>query len=248
MPWGNRTNGNNTHIECSLIKQKTVFIESVPREKIELLMDAYPHQEWLAYLVGIEKEDCFFVEDISVPPHASVGSAYAEAVPFHQPKGCLGVIHSHNTMGAFHSGTDHDHVDKNFPVSITVAKRTANLEFDTVTYHITPCGKKTMGKALVKYVKPKPTFDVGDFMTKAQANIDKGKVTTPNIVYHRGIELTDDEDDNGNKDRNWADHTKPFIPLRYRVMHKPVVVDEKTGSVLSPKESAKILEQRRLDL
>lgn len=163
-------------VTCSLIKSPTVFIEPIPRYKIELLMDKYPYQEWLGYLVGrVSEKENYFVEDLSIPPHKEASAASAEAEPFHIPEGCIGVIHSHNGMGAFHSATDQAYVDKNFPISITVAKKAGSIEFDTVSYQVTLCGKGITVKCLVKYVQPKPPFDSTTFMKEAVDNIDKGK-------------------------------------------------------------------------
>jgi len=85
-------------------------------------------------------------------------------------------------MGAFHSGTDQSYVDKNFPVSITVAKKTQDLEFDAISYQTTQCGKGTTVTCPVKYVLPEPLFDKGEFLTTAKENIDKGKKFIP-VVF-----------------------------------------------------------------
>lgn len=171
---------SDNHIQCSLIKSPVIYLEPMPRQKIEFLMEEYPHQEWLAYLVGrISEKENFFVEELSIPPHKEVSGASAEAEPFHIPENCVGIIHSHHSMGAFHSAIDQDYVDKNFPVSITVSKRTQTLEFDAISYQITPCGKGTTGKCSVKYVQPPPLFDKKEFLKEAKANIDKGK----RVVY-----------------------------------------------------------------
>lgn len=176
---------NNNSITCSLIKTPTVFIESVPRHKMLLLMEKYPHQEWLGYMVGrVSESENFFIEDLVIPPHAEASSGSAEAEPFHIPDNCVGIVHSHHSMGAFHSGTDQSYVDKNFPVSITVAKKGDQaMEFDAVSYQVTPCGKGTTTKVSVKYVQPEPTFDTGAFLEEAAANVDKGKRKyTPVVV------------------------------------------------------------------
>lgn len=168
---------NNTPIQCSLIKSPTIFIEFTPRRKIELLMTKYPHQEWLGYLVGrISEKENYFVEDLVIPPHTEAYAASAEAEPFHIPDNCIGVIHSHHSMGAFHSGTDDTHVDRNFPISITVATgKGQGLEYDAVSHQTTPCGKDTTSKGVVKYVSPEPSFDTEAFTKGAVDNIDKGK-------------------------------------------------------------------------
>lgn len=170
---------NDNAIVCSLIKTPTIYLEPIPKQKIDYLMEEYPHQEWLAYLVGrVSKKENFFVEDLSIPPHSEVSGASAEAEPFNIPEGCIGIIHSHHSMGAFHSLTDKEYVDKNFLVSITVAKKGLNLEFDAISYQVTPCGKGTTTKCPIKYVLPPPLFEKDEFLTKAKDNIDKGSRST----------------------------------------------------------------------
>ena len=80
-------------------------------------------------------------------------------------------------MGAFHSGTDDTHVDRNFPVSITIAfgKEGGGLVYDAVSHQTTQCGKETSSKGTVKYVAPTPTFDTEAFIKEAEKNVDKGK-------------------------------------------------------------------------
>ena len=174
--WRVKKEDSDGTVQCSLIKTPTVYIEPIVRHKIELLMKEYPYQEWLGYLIGkVSEKENFFVENLSVPPHKEASGASAEAEPFHKPNNCVGVIHSHHTMGAFHSGTDQNYVDKNFPISITVARKNGELEYDAVSHQITQCGKGITTKCSVKYVLPKPTFDTEGFLKKAKANVEKGK-------------------------------------------------------------------------
>lgn len=181
-----RVKKKDDNVQCSLIKPPVIFMEPVPKCKIELLMDKYPHQEWIGYLVGrvLEKEN-YFVEDLSIPPHKEVSASSAEAEPFHIPSRCIGIIHSHGTGGAFHSPTDDDYVDRNFPISITVSKRNQSLEFDAVSHQRTPCGKDSILKGCVKYVQPKPLFDSGTFLVEAAKNISKGKKTV--VIHYSGL-------------------------------------------------------------
>lgn len=165
-------------VKCSLIKEPIIFIEPMPRQKIELLMNKYTNKEWLGYLVGhLSELENYFVEDLVIPPHTESFYASAEVEPFHIPDKCIGVIHSHHSMGAFHSGTDDTHVDRNFPVSITVAfgEKGSGLTYDAVSHQTTQCGKETTSKGVVKYVAPTPTFDTEAFLKEAEENVDKGK-------------------------------------------------------------------------
>lgn len=184
-------------VTCSLVQAPGIFIEAKPRHKIGLLMEAYPHQEWLAYLVGRRgKADGvnIFVEDISVPPHANAGGASAEAEPFHIPEACVGMIHSHHHMGAFHSGTDQAYVDRNFPVSITVAfNGGGELVYDAVSYQETPCHKALMLKCTVKYVQPQPDFNCEAFLLEAKTNVEKGRQSYQNGWDNQRSTLTGEE-------------------------------------------------------
>ena len=175
---------------CSLVGTPTLYIEPIPRRQIELLMDAYPRCEWFGYLIGERSGTGFFVEGIVIPPHKTATAGSAEAEPFNTPENCIGVIHSHNIMGAFHSGTDQAHVDKNYPVSTTVAKRTNALEYDTVCNIKTQCGKMMSLKCGTKYVAQPPVFDEEAFVKKSKENIDKGKTKYAGVVVYGG----DDDD------------------------------------------------------
>lgn len=229
--WGKQKATEN-NIQCSLVGSRDVFIEPIARQKIEILMDEYKHQEWLAYLVGkLSDKGNFFVENISVPPHASAYGASAEAEPFNQPKKCIGIIHSHHTMGAFHSGTDHDYVDKNYPVSITVARgQGGHLTYDAVSYCKTPCGKTMLKKADVKYVQFAPLFNKDKWLEEAKSNIDKSKRT-----YKAS------EDDEYKSYTNGApravNRKVPYIPVRYRqsILEEPLIINS-DGRVLTKKE------------
>ena len=184
--------GSEEFVQCSLVKKTKVFLYPIPRKKIELLMNSYPSQEWIGYLSGriLEKEEInFFIEDLVIPPHKEVSAVSAEAEPFHIQEGCIGVLHSHNGMGAFHSITDQDYVDKNFPLSITVSKKKEELEFDIVYKATTPCGKRftvSCGKTIL-FVEPSLGVNFERFLQKAKENIDKGKKLVPVCkTYHCG--------------------------------------------------------------
>jgi hypothetical protein len=202
------------------------------------------------------------VEDISVPPHASVGGASAEAEPFQQPENCIGFIHSHHSMGAFHSGTDDAHVDRNYPISITVAKRIGQtqLEFDCISFATTPCGQVTITKPQLRYVTPPPDFDTQAWLAEAKANVDKNKRKLPALdskgLYPETVLPYD----------GFTDH---YVPMRFRTFgDDETVIPERNqpgiekgwgyigkaftasanGTVLSPKElDAQLKDPEELD-
>ncbi len=161
-------------VVCSFIKPPAVQIELIPRRKIELLMQAYPNLEWLAYLVGKMSKKLYLVKDISVPPHEEASGGSCLAAPFHIPDRCIGIIHSHHHMGAFHSGTDANNIDRNYLLSIVVAYIGASLGYNATVSCKTPCGKLTVTTAQVSFVQLEPVFDRATFQKEACANIDKG--------------------------------------------------------------------------
>lgn len=165
--------------DCSLVTIPRVYMETSVKFKIEALMEAYPHREWLGYLVGEKTERDISINDIIIPPHAYSGSASAEPEPMHVPENCVGFIHSHHSMGAFHSGTDDAHVDRNYPLSITVAKHYGNgLDFDALTCQTTPCKKLLMTRTTISFRFPRvPVSD--EWLKEAQENIDKGIAAIP---------------------------------------------------------------------
>ncbi len=163
-------------LECSLVQTKIIYIEPIPRQKIGYLMSEYLHQEWMGYMVGEIQGNKVYMQDLSIPIHAQASGGMAEVVPFSEPEHCVGVIHSHHSMGAFHSGTDQEYVDKNYPVSVTVACRTGSeLEFDATCYLRTPCGKGTTKKCEVKYVMFEPLFDRDVFLLEVKGRISQGR-------------------------------------------------------------------------
>jgi hypothetical protein len=197
-------------ISCSQVKEPDVYLERVVIDKIGLLMDAYPHQEWLGYLAGIQEEDNFLVEDLIIPPHASANGGSAEAEPFNIPVNCIGLIHSHHTMGAFHSGTDQAHVDRNYPISITVAKKSGGqLEYDTISCRRTECGKEATVKGHIKYVQPRPEFNTEEWLAGAKTNIDKGV-----RVYQYQAPVTHVKYANG---QEYIDRQGELIPVNHRI-------------------------------
>ena len=204
-------------LQCGLLPRQVIYLEPEVKAKIELLMDAYPHQEWMSYMAGREEAGNFFVIDLIIPPHVSAGGGNAEAEPFHQPEGCLGVMHSHHTMGAFHSGTDDAFVDRNYPISVTVARKTGQtLEFACVSYAMTPCGQATMSKPDIRYVQPDPQFDTKTWLEEAKANIDKANKRRVREVESNSFFI----DRAGNQvpysDFQDKELDRPYIPIRFR--------------------------------
>jgi len=106
---------------CGLAKVPTVYVEGRAHAKIQALLEEYDKLEWLAWCVGEASEDAIHIRDIEVPEQR-VTAVTAEAISL-PPEGTVGVIHSHHSMGAFFSSTDHDTMNPNARVSIVVSSK-----------------------------------------------------------------------------------------------------------------------------
>lgn len=177
-----RVKSAEENVTCSLVTTPKVILNLRVQHKLEILMREYPSQEWLGYLVGTtSKKGNLHATDLVIPPHEEASGASAVAEPFHTPDSCVGFIHSHHSMGAFHSSTDQNHVDKNYPCSITVAKTAGIVVYDAVSVTKTPCGKNIQAKCTVLLERIKPDFDTEAWLKEAKENIDK-----PIPVYKYG--------------------------------------------------------------
>lgn len=167
-------------VECSLVAVSKVYITGRTHRKICALLEEYPNKEWIGYLVGRKDDEkkAYLAFDISIPPHEEAYVASAVAEPGHFPKDHIGIIHSHHTMGAFHSGTDKEFVDNNHPVSVVVSTKGEKVEYDAVTCGTTPCGKTCSMEAEVTIVNLKDK-KMEEWLKEAKENIEKAssKVT-----------------------------------------------------------------------
>lgn len=128
--------------QCSFAQQfATPFVISRKvYAKIAALMNAFPTQEWLGYII----QDDLDTQDLFIPPQtASATSVYNVQTP--PDIQIIAVIHSHHSMGAFFSNMDRDTVNINHDVSIVVSykRNSSSLEFKAVRKLTLPCGMFT---------------------------------------------------------------------------------------------------------
>jgi proteasome lid subunit RPN8/RPN11 len=138
---------------AELESEHTIGISFGARQKIQELVAAYPNLEWAAGLIGRHEENKWIVDDIFVPEqevHSCTVELTDEGNRELAKTKCIGWMHSHNSMAAFHSPKD-DNNSKMFDVSVTVNNK---LETDArVKVHL-PCGKFGMAKAAVVFEVP----------------------------------------------------------------------------------------------
>ncbi len=110
---------------CEVEKGQTKIVVMIPAAymKIRRLMDKFPSDEWLAFLVGSETEAGYIIKDIRIPKQViQAATVDVDAEDATDLSDVIGTIHSHHTMGAFFSSTDNEHIAPNHPVSIVVSK------------------------------------------------------------------------------------------------------------------------------
>lgn len=142
--------------------------------QIDALMDKYPGDEWLAYLIGQEKPDGFYITKLHIPPQEVNGSAVEVEEGIACPPSTIGTIHSHNRMSAFFSGTDDSFVCKNHPVTIVVG--TGSTKWACKVKTTLPCNHFISTEtplAIMYSVKA----DIDSIIEQADANISKKTYT-----------------------------------------------------------------------
>ena len=129
--------------ECGVVPAPIIVISHRVDSKVAALMVEYPNTEWLAYLIGKGYE----VEDIVIPEQeVSAGSVEVKSFPDRQD--IIGVIHSHCSMGNFHSHVDNEYLVGNHNVSIVA---TSDGKYAGKVRVVTPCDKNLIRDAEVKF-------------------------------------------------------------------------------------------------
>jgi len=168
--------------DCPLLKDKKKVILFQPEDirRIKALLKKFEHKEWLLYLYGDIVEDGAIISGMTIPKQEVSGGSVDEISP--PLPGCIGTIHSHNSMGAFHSGTDQAHLETNHTVAITVNNK---LEFDSTIQIKSECNRPVLIGAVVMVSEPE--LDLTSFMKEAEENITEKKyITTSYPNYYNG--------------------------------------------------------------
>jgi len=172
-------NVSKYHIEFHLLAHK----------KIEKLKKVYPNLEWLAYLVGSVDHDNHKVSvtDLVIPDSQKVTGTSVYNVEYNweslaDNKVIIGVIHSHNTMGAFFSGTDDAYINQNHDVSIVVSTA-AGREIKAQVRVKTLCNSYILAENIEFSVKYPQLFDESEFESELSEKI----ISHSSISSCRGI-------------------------------------------------------------
>lgn len=173
-----------TITQCGVVSSdtKVVRVGTIPKQKIEFLMNKFKSKEWLAYLLGKKVDGGYLVEDLFFPEQEA-SSTRVEPKEYTDNPNVIGVIHSHHSMGHSFSGTDNDYINENHKISIVVSH-------SGYTGHIrkkTPCGCLIKVPITIQNVQTF-NFDVKEF----ESHVDsKMKTKTYPVVrggnYYDGL-------------------------------------------------------------
>jgi len=168
--------------ECDFAPQvapSKVVMPFPVRAKIIAMNTVMGGDEWLAYLIGEKRDDAYYIEDIVVPQQ-EVASASVDVTDDTTPERVIGTIHSHHSMGAFHSGTDHEYVVANHEVCIV----SSTTGWKTTVKAQLPCGMNTEREATLTIAYP-DDGSLQTFVTEALAKIFKRVYTVPATQYNQ---------------------------------------------------------------
>lgn len=136
---------------CPEIVQKVKFL-NVKWQDLHTLMKRMGGKEYAAYLLGHIQEDGIpYVSDYYIPDQevTSVEADITEVVlPEEVQATKIGWIHSHHSMGAFHSGRDE--MSMNYPLNVVIS----TTGYVATYRHPATCGRIVRSKVEITLVEP----------------------------------------------------------------------------------------------
>jgi len=188
--------------ECGFCPKDSEWSLEIPFEmdqKISSMSFAMGSTEWLGYfdVDKDEKEKVFIMKDLRVPKQ-EVGAA---SVKVTESEAAFGSIHSHHTMGAFHSGTDEDSVGGNHNLVVVYSTNNGG-SYVAKQRVILPCKGYRLQELDVYVIDPNLP-EVDDWVKEAKKNIHE-------IVYagYQGGVYVD-----GSWEAGWVEE-KPGVWIR----------------------------------
>jgi len=142
-------------------------------EKIKAMSAEMKNKEWLGYLIGtIDRDDDYYkVTDIYVPEQ-EVSYSTVNVIEDTMLEGIIGTVHSHHSMGAFHSKTDEDFVGSNHDICIVYSNKGAATK---IRQHL-PCGHCALVDADLMISYP-TTGDIPAFIEASKTKIKEKTYT-----------------------------------------------------------------------
>ncbi len=155
---------------CDKDDEKTaVIFDYTLSRKVYAMMDEMKGKEWFAYLLGKKVKETYNIKDMVIPEQ-EVTSASVEVTGTVEQAGVVGTIHSHHSMGAFHSSTDTEFAGANHQICVVVSDK----GWAAKTQRDLPCGKKFLADADV-YINDPLVREMKKFV---EANREKIKEKT----------------------------------------------------------------------
>lgn len=205
-------------------KEIIVYLKPNVKKKIDILMDKYPHREWLAYLVGDKTKN--IVEDIFFPKQKAT-SGNVDDIVFPNNISVIGVIHSHHSMSHGFSPTDDEYINGNHDISICVSHNGigGNVRWNT------PCGCKKTVTAKIKIWWP-TDFNEDEFNNDVEEKMKEPEVRIyrPGNIYP-GTSYWNTEKDNDEPNVPSASNSNDDSDNDTGGNDKPTLRDAITGNM-----------------
>lgn len=156
------------HIKSCDLAEDADFSIQLSQEvhaKVIALSNKLEHLEWAGYLLGSQKDNLFKINQIIVPKQTVTAATFTITHPLGGPD-VLGTLHSHHTMGAFHSGTDIKSCGSNYPIVVVFSLPSSYVG---KVKHTLPCGGFIFIDAPVSIAFP--ATDTTKFVAEALTHI-----------------------------------------------------------------------------
>ena len=161
-------------------------------EELQFLMTDIK-TEFACYLLGTLEGTRPMIDDYYIPEQEA-SYAFVEITEDFPPEEIrsriIGHLHSHHTMGAFHSGTDEDNM--NWPINIVISTK----GYVCTTRRRTACGRFIRNKAEVWTINSTPMREIpGRENIKRKFNTVKTTCQNPNRGYTPPKQWDDEKDE-----------------------------------------------------
>ena len=159
--------------KCELIEdlQFSILISTKVHARVTALSKRLEHTEWAGFLLGERKDATFHINHIIVPDQVVSRAHFTVTKPI-TGGNVLGTLHSHHTMGAFHSGEDLESCGSNYQIVVTFGLPSA---YAGKVRHTLPCGSIMFIDAPVAVSIP--PIDTEDFVKAALTHITQQTFT-----------------------------------------------------------------------
>lgn len=198
--------------ECSVVDRKVeVVLNPLVTWKMKVLMKIFGDIEWLAYLVGEQKDNTFIFTDMKIPYQNVTGTSVDNIDDKNGSLSTQYVIHSHGSTSSMNvfSHTDDEFINDNNDISLLISGKNISGEARIKT----PCGRYIRVSTLdieMEYCEESPSLLSWKIFVKEI----KDKIRIEHVEYKKIThKLSIDEYKKKNKHKKYKTKIKP-MPIK----------------------------------